>query len=511
MHMTEQPQHEPIWHSEGLSFEGSVPAGPVDVCIIGAGVAGMSVAYNLVRQGVRPLVLDDGPVGGGQTSCTTAHLASILDDRFSNLERVRGPQVAALAYQAHATAVDFIEKTCSREGIDCDFHRLNGFLFAPAGKPSDELDKEEQAARRAGAQVERLLKAPFPGNTGPCLRFARQGRSEPLRYLAGLAQVVREGGGQIVTGKGVDRLRGGASPWVQTRDGQRISARSIVVATNSPINDRVVIHTRQAPYMTYVVALDLPEPLGTDGLFWDTEDPYHYVREARGEGGRPVLLVGGEDHRTGLASNHEERWARLEAWARQLFPQVGKVQTRWAGQVMETLDGLAYIGPNPRDENVFVVTGDSGMGMTHGTIAGLLLPDLITGHDHPWAGLFDPARQPLGTLGSYLYENARSAWCYADWIRPGEVSSTSQIPRGSGAVIRHGLSKQAVYRDEDGQLHICSAACPHLGGVVHWNEGEKTWDCPLHGSRFDAEGHVLNGPAAGDLQVLRRPRETAST
>jgi nitrite reductase/ring-hydroxylating ferredoxin subunit len=278
-------------------------------------------------------------------------------------------------------------------------------------------------------------------------------------------------------------------------------ADAVVVATNSPVNDRVKIHTKQAPYITYALALAAPPGL-TRALYWDTHDPYHYVRLGHARGHQEQLIVGGEDHKTGQAHDHAERFARLERWARERFPTAGPVTHRWSGQVMETVDGLAFIGRNPGEDNVYIATGDCGMGITHGTIAGLLLSDLILKRDNPWAELYAPGRKRLGALGAFLRESLNVALQYASWVTPGEVSSAAEVQPGSGAILREGLRKRAVYRDEQGGLHVCSAVCPHLGGIVTWNAAEQTWDCPLHGSRFDCRGKVVNGPANSDLQPV---------
>jgi Rieske Fe-S protein len=213
--------------------------------------------------------------------------------------------------------------------------------------------------------------------------------------------------------------------------------------------------------------------------------------------------VGGEDHKTGQADDAEDRYSRLEAWARERFSVQGPARCRWSGQVLETIDGLAFIGRNPIDaRNVFVATGDSGMGMTHGTIAGILLTDLIVGRDNPWSALYDPGRKTLRAVGTFMQENFNVARQYGAWLTGGDVASTDEIHLGTGAVVRQGLTKIAAYRDDHGVMHECSAVCPHLGCLVEWNQGESTWDCPCHGSRFDKNGRVLNGPANSDLAPL---------
>jgi glycine/D-amino acid oxidase-like deaminating enzyme/nitrite reductase/ring-hydroxylating ferredoxin subunit len=487
-----------------------------DVCVVGAGIAGLSTAYLLAAEGRAVVVLDDGPVGGGQTRQTTAHLACAIDDRFVEIERVRGTEGARLAAESHAAAIDRIEAVAEREHIACDLERLDGYLFVPPGEPTDVLDRERDAAHRAGlTAVERLDRAPgAPFNTGPCLRFPRQGQFHPLKYLTGLARALERRGGRIFTGAHARRVVGGREARVEA-EGGTVRCGSVVVATNVPVNDLVAIHTKQAPYLTYVVGIPVPRGSVPKALWWDTADPYHYVRlqsfaaagAAGGDGPVPLdlLIVGGEDHKSGQAHDAGARFARLEDWARERFPVAGGPAFQWSGQVMETIDGLAFIGPNPLDEpNVYIATGDSGMGMTHGTIAGMLLTDLILGRPNPWAALYAPSRKPLRAAGEYLRENLNVAGRYAEWLTGGEVSSPDEIPPGGGAVIRRGLGKAAVYRDEQGEVHACSATCPHLGCVVHWNPSDRTWDCPCHGSRFDAQGHVLNGPANRDLDRLEK-------
>jgi Rieske Fe-S protein len=231
------------------------------------------------------------------------------------------------------------------------------------------------------------------------------------------------------------------------------------------------------------------------------------VEGSEGAGGYDVLIVGGEDHKTGQADDAEERFRCLEEWTRERFPQVESFEFRWSGQVMEPADGLAFIGRNPLDsDNVYIATGDSGNGMTHGTIAGMLLTDLISGRENKWAELYDPSRKTLGAIRDYAEENLNVAAQYTDLVTPGEVSDASEIKAGDGRVIRRGLTKVACYRDESGALHERSAICAHLGCVVRFNSTEKTWDCPCHGSRYQTDGHVVNGPAISGLAEAEKSK-----
>ena len=295
------------------------------------------------------------------------------------------------------------------------------------------------------------------------------------------------------------RIKGGGNAQVETSRGV-IKAGSIVVATNSPVNDLVAIHTKQAAYRTYVIGAVVDRGSVPQVLLWDTTDPYHYVRVQTADD-HDVLIVGGEDHKTGQANDGDERFARLEAWTRERFAQMRRVAYRWSGQVMEPVDSLALIGRNPLDsDNVYVATGDSGNGMTHGTIAGMLITDLIMGRQNPWKDLYDPSRKTLGAIKEFAKENLNVAAQYADLVTPGEVDDVVQIPKNEGAILRRGAAKIAVYRDASGQLHERSAVCSHLGCVVQWNSLEKSWDCPCHGSRFHWDGHVVNGPAIRSLR-----------
>jgi glycine/D-amino acid oxidase-like deaminating enzyme/nitrite reductase/ring-hydroxylating ferredoxin subunit len=483
----------------------------VDVCIVGAGIAGLSTAYVLGRAGKKVAVLEDGVIGGGQTQQTTAHLVNALDDRYFHLEKLHGLEGARLAAESHSAAIDQIESVVTNESIACDFQRLDGFLFVPPGHAQDVLKHELRAAERAGVDgIEYVNRIPYePFNFGPGLRFPRQAQFHPWKYLRGLVMAIDRDGGQIFTETHAQSVEGGKSAKITTKNGPTVTAEAVVVATNTPINDLVAIHTKQAAYLSYVVGARVPRGTIPRCLLWDTGDekhghpyPYHYVRLQNDptDSTYEILVVGGEDHRTGQANDAAVRYGRLEAWSRERFPMIESFRYQWAGQVMEPVDGLAFIGRNPADaENVFVATGDSGNGMTHGTIAGILISDLILKRENPWAKLYDPSRKTVKAITDYARENLNTALQYADWLKSGDVDSAAQIPPGSGAIIRSGLSMLAVYRDDHGELHEFSASCPHLGCVVQWNEGEKTWDCPCHGSRFDCRGKVFNGPANADL------------
>ena len=500
-----------VWMKTASLPSPAVLSGTVsaEVCVIGGGIAGLTTAYLLAKQGKQVVVLEDGPLAGGETCRTTAHLSSAIDDRYVEMERLHDAQGSQLAWQSHSSAIDMIERIVREEGINCEFTRLDGYLFLGPEHNRDLLEAEMQAAHRAGAVMVELMEHPplTSISTRECLRFPNQGQFHPLQYLAGVAAAVQRLGGRLYTGAHVEQVKGDdAGVTVTTKQGATVLAHSAVVATNSPITSFVSIHTKQAAYRTYAIALQVAAGSVPRALYWDTSDPYHYVRlqhssdlQARGF---DLLIVGGEDHKTGQADDAEARFARLESWAREHFPDVKEVEYRWSGQVMETDDGLAFIGRDPGHQpNVYIATGDSGMGMTHGTIAGMLISDLILGKPNEWEKLYDPTRKRMhpSAVGEWLKENVNVAKQFGDYVTGSDVEDVKLIRPGEGAIIRRGVKKVAVYREPMGELKELSAVCPHLGCIVHWNSAEKSWDCPCHGSRFAADGHVLNGPAISGL------------
>lgn len=474
----------------------------VDVCVIGAGIAGLTTAYLLARKGISVAVVEALSVGDGETSRTTAHIA-IPDEGYCTIERSYDLETSRLVAASFAAATDLIEANVRDEQIACDFERVDGYLFSCADDPDEALDAELEAASRAGVDVHKEDRVPFDAKvSGPLLRFPRQAQFHPLRYLAGLARAIERKRGAIYCGTRATDIEERDDHVVVTTGTGKITADAAVVATNTPFNDRVSIHVKQNAYQTYVIAALLKKGLVPRMLLWDDGDPYHYVRLAdAGDGEHELLIVGGADHKTGQEPHPDHHYRELETWLRERFPQAGPLAYRWSGEVLEPLDGIAYLGLNPGSRNVYVITGDSGNGMTHGTIGAMLVSDLILGRQNPWLAVYDPSRKPIKEALQFMKEQANIARQYADWILGGDADIAALAP-GEGALVRHGVKKLAVYRDELGALHCHSATCTHMGCVVQWNSTEKTWDCPCHGSRFSAYGGVLHGPAIANLAAV---------
>ena len=482
-----------------------------DVLIIGGGIAGLTTAYCLCKSGKKVILLEDGYLGSGETGRTTAQITYALDDRYYDLEKFFGEEKAKLAAQSHKQAIEWINSVVTIEDIDCNFKRLDGYLFTDPSDKEENLDKELEAATRAGLPVEIVEQIPglTSGKKRRAIRFPNQGQFHIMKYLKGLADAIITMGGEIYTDTHADSIdKTGAKA-----NGYTVRANHIVVATNTPVNDIVTMHTKQFAYRTYVIAAKVPKGVLPYAMWWDTGNqnskwvakPYHYVRLEPLDDNFDLLISGGEDHKTGQADQEQipesQRYENLISWTRQHFPYFSGIEYKWSGQVMEPVDSLAFIGKNPGDENVYIITGDSGNGMTHGTLGGLILNDIITGNENPYIDLYDPSRITLRTGIDYLREVGNMAYTMAkDWLAPNALKDISELEPSKGAVISNGMDKMAVYKDSDGTVHSCSGVCPHLGGVLQWNDDEKSFDCPLHGSRFTAYGTVINGPAISDLK-----------
>ncbi len=504
-------QHQSCWTDVHFFTECEALSGPIqtDVLVVGAGISGLTVAYNLIRQGWNVVVAEAREIGSGETGRTTAHISNALDDRYEEIEQFHGAEGARYAAESHTAAIQLIADIVDTEGIACDFQFVDGYLFCHPSDDVSTLESEHQAAIRAGIATAFTSSAPGLSDTfGPFLKFPSQAQFHPLKYLNGLARAIKRKGGEIFANSRAESIKEGKA----LINGHQVLAEHIVVATNSPINNTLSIHSKQFPFRSYVVAALIEKSSIPAALWWDTGNmdskwyikPYHYTRTAPFDSTSDLLIVGGADHKVGQSEKEgvreEERYAELEAWLKLHFPKAGSIIYRWSGQVFEPLDSMGFIGRNPGQERVYIVTGDSGNGITHGSVAGLLIPDLIAGKPNSWSLLYDPARLKPSLTSDFLHQNLDTVAQYADFFTQGDLSDPERLTPGEGAIIRKGLKKLAVYRTEEGELCVHNAICPHLGCIVKWNADEKSFDCPCHGSRFSVRGKVLSGPAISDLQ-----------
>lgn len=481
-----------------------------DVLIVGGGVAGLMTAYKLLTKGKNVILVEDGEIGSGETGRTSAHLTYSLDTQYSELEERFGEEQAKLIGDAHKTAIDWIEEVVTREKIECHFKRVDGYLFAHPTDEEDVIEREYEVTNRLGLKTNQLEGIPGFINSAKkrCLHLPHQAQFHITLFLHALADIIIQKGGKIFTQSKANEFTENSAKV----NGFPVQAKHIVLATNTPIAGPLITHTKQWPYRTYAIAAKIPKGSVDYALWWDTGDqdvpwvqkPYHYVRVEEGTEPHDYLIVGGEDYRTGQEDREEipaeTRYKNLERWAERHFPVITGIETRWSGQVINTVDGCGFIGKNPGSETTYIITGDSGNGITNAAIGAQLITDLIRGKKNKWADVFDPSRSVFTHApGDYLKEVGNMVRQYAEWIMPGDQKTMEELKPGEGAVLREGLKKITVFRDENDQLHTCSAVCPHLGAIVQWNADEKTFDCPAHGSRFTPLGKVINGPSNGNL------------
>ena len=494
--MSIKDRTDSVWETVGLPLFSEIKSDiRTEVCIIGGGLSGLSIAYELAKRGKKVTLLESFRLASGQSGRTTAHLSCQLEEEFSQLLKMHDLETIRKFLEAHRSAIDAIETIVGQEDIHCDFKRVDGYLFLGDNVSESFLTKEHDAGKKCGIILDPVLKTPLLNEKRAGLRFADQAQFHPMKYMRGLIQSLVELGVTIHENTRVTEIENPTPDLslIRTEHHFDIQANFVVVATDTPINNRFHIHTKQYPYRTYSIALELTQEV-ENVLLWDTEEPYHYVRVHENK-----LIVGGEDHKVGQMPD-EDPFVNLEKWARRNFDSVGKVTDKWSGQVYEPADVIGYIGKNPGTErNIYIATGYSGIGMTSAIIASHIIPNLIENRFHPLADIYDPKRPPLRNMTEFVKENVNVAYQYTDWFTGSDVKNEEDIPEDTGCLMRHGLTKDCVYHEKGDNFERKSAVCTHLGGIVHWNDIEKTWDCPAHGSRFNTHGTPIEGPAISEL------------
>jgi glycine/D-amino acid oxidase-like deaminating enzyme/nitrite reductase/ring-hydroxylating ferredoxin subunit len=507
----EQEQHSSLWlrgrHAQTYPpLQGALAA---DVAIVGAGITGLSAALLLKRAGLRVAVLEAATVAGDVSGHTTAHLTAAIDTRYSTLRRAFGQRGAWLAAQSSVAAIDQIAAFVDELQIACDFARVPGYLYSESADDLRELERELVAAREAGLRVNWVQRAPLPFTSEGAVQFEQQAQFNPAPYLAALARAVAGEGSQVFEGSRVQHVESATQRQVLVRSASgEVHAPALILATHAPIHDPgflqdlLLIQSKVSPYRSYVLAARLRDREPPRGLFWDTDDPYHYIRAAHDEHG-PLVIVGGEDHRTGEQSDTEACFERLEAYTRERFP-VAQIAYRWSSQWYEPADGLPYIGKTPLPSPIWIATGYSGNGMTFGTLAGMLLAEQVQGRSSAWSELYAANRvKPLASAANLIAEGAKVVGhLLGDRVGGTRPATLGELGPGEGAVLVIDGQNVAAYRDQRGQLHTMSAVCTHAKCIVAWNSAEQSWDCPCHGGRYDALGQVLNGPPVCGLEPL---------
>jgi glycine/D-amino acid oxidase-like deaminating enzyme/nitrite reductase/ring-hydroxylating ferredoxin subunit len=483
----------------------------VDSVVVGAGITGLTTAYLLKRAGRRVAVLERGRVGGVDTMATTAHVTCVTDLDLTELVETFGRDHAQAVWDAGFAAIDQIDAIVREESIECGWTRITGYKHAAPGsdvaREAEALREEARLAHELGFKAEYLDEVPLFGTPG--VAFEDQAKIHPGKYLARLASLIDGDGSFVFEESACDEV---LSDSRGVKSGAFVvGAKHVVLATHTPLMGKTnlvsatLLQTKLYLYTSYAIGGRLPSGSVPEALFWDTSDPYRYLRVDRA-GDHDDVIYGGEDHKTGQASDPRQCFKRLASSAASLFPRVD-VTHEWSGQVIETNDGLPYIGETAADQ--FAATGFAGNGTTFGTLAAMMARDKALGLKNPWSDLFDVGRTKIvGGAWDYAKENVDYPYYLVKgWLSRPEGQSLRDLRTGEGKILELSGQSVAASRDANGRVSLVSPVCTHMGCLVGWNPAERTWDCPCHGSRFQPDGRVLSGPAESPLEPVTRGAE----
>lgn len=471
----------------------------VDVAVIGAGIAGISAAWELVRSGYRVALCDSHQIAAGTTGHTTAKLTAAHGVVYAHLTSSLGDQVARLYAQSQLDAIARVERIADELNIDCELERLPAYAYCEDPGGVADLRAEAEAVLRAGLPATFTTEVGLPFPVAGAVRVDDQAQFHPRKYLLALTEAIARQGAQVFENTRVVNFSNDGPHVLSTDAGHRITAEYVVVATHYPIVNRASLFTRLIPHRELVVAAPISAAHDPHGMFITMEDNTRSVRTAPYRDGQRLLIVTGE-HFTPGAADVTQRLGRLAGWMMERF-HPSSLAYHWAAQDNATPDRVPYVGRMPGAEHMYVATGFRGWGMTNGVMSGHLICGLIKGEPPSWASIYDPHRMHITVeAGGLVKAAAGVAGHYVgDRVRHGEVGTVAELASGQGAVLRVGGERCAVYRDDDGRAHAVSAVCTHMGCVVGFNEVERSWDCPCHGSRFATDGSVLEGPATKPL------------
>ena len=471
----------------------------VDVAVIGAGIAGLTAAALLKDQGRRVVVVEAGRVASGVTGYTTAKLTVLHGLVFDDLVQAYGEEGARAYADANLVGMATVADLATKYGIECDLERRPAYTYTTDPSTVEKVRAEVAAARRVGLQAEFTTETDLPYAVEGAIRVDDQAQFHPRKYCIGLARAISGGGSHVFERTRATSVDEDRDQVTVATDHGTITAQHAVQATHLPFSDKGGFFARAHPVRSYALSARLDGPVPR-GMYLSVDTPSRSVRSARMDG-EEVVILGGESHKVGQDPDTRERYAALEAWAREQFP-VRSIDYRWSAQDYVPVDHVPFVGPlAPGSDRTFVATGFKKWGMSNGAAAGVMLAGRIAGRTPPFAGLFDTNRaNPRQSLKELISENANVVKRFVgDRLRT-ETRSVADLAPGEAAVLAAGIQRVAVYKDEGGAVHAVSPVCTHMGCTVTWNTAETTWDCPCHGSRFTCEGRVIQGPAVKDLE-----------
>lgn len=518
--MNTSGETDPVWvHSMPYSKYPKFPSlnenVETEVCIVGSGIAGISIAYELVNRGKRVTMIEARNVLSGESGRTSGHLSNALDDGYTEIQKKHGHQGAKAAAESHTWALKRVGEISRSLGIECEYRTLPGYEISqyPRGDPNHDkevssLKKEVELAKQLGLPASYRDGLTVKGWDGSIDQrdgaiFADQATFHPTKYFVGVLEwLQKQPNFQCYAHTRMMSSSESGLVQVTTTDGYTITAKDMVEATCVPLQKLSVI--AEMEYMrTYCIAIRVPKGSIEDCLLYDEAEAYKYIRFTECDENDDYLVVGGCDHKVGQDTT-SGRFEELETWVRERFTKAGTVDYKWSGQIFEPVDYMAFIGKNQGLNHTYIVTGDSGNGLTHGVLAGRLIADEIMGIANPWASLYNPHRLSsiAKSLPSMLAHDVQINTQYKRWMKS-DIKDIEDLAVGSGGVIKEGLTNPvAVYKDEQGKAHKFSAVCPHMKAVLNWNDTEKSWDCPVHGSRFSCDGVCVEGPSKANLKPM---------
>ena len=472
----------------------------VDVAIVGAGITGITAAYLLKKAGKTVALIEAEHIAASASGHTTAKVTSLHQLIYANLIDEIGEDKARLYGESNQAGVEFVASTVEREGIDCDFQRNDTYSFAEKKDNLDKVQKEYDAAIKLGLPAHFVSDTTLPFEIAGAVKFTNQAQFHVRKYLLHLANTIPGDGSYIFEDSRVQNVEEG-TPCTVSANNTTLQATKVLLTTHLPIMDQGLFFAKTYPQRSYIIGAKINPEKAPEGMYIGVGKNYHSIRTTPTEDGELLLLIGGGSHKVGEKSETEESYQQLESYAHSHFG-IDKIDYRWSSQDYKSFDKLPYIGKlTPVNEHIYVATGFSLWGMSKGTMAGMLLADLVQGKENPWADLYDSLRAtPFVTKESIKNNLDVGIHWVGDRLKGIQNWSTDDVKPGEGKIITLKGEKVGVYKDEAGKVTAVNATCPHLGCIVNWNSAEKSWDCPCHGGRFTCEGKVIQAPALKDLE-----------
>ncbi|NJW52266.1 FAD-dependent oxidoreductase [Salinimicrobium oceani] len=469
----------------------------VDVAIVGGGITGVTSAYLLAKSGKKVALLEAEKISGGTSGYSTGNLYAMVDKRLHHIQSKWSEETAGKVARSRMTAVNFIENLVKEHQIDCDFRRVPWYLFSETDKKDKTIEKEIAAAAHYNLEVHELDDLPLPVPVSKAIKVDQQAQFNPSAFVRKLAQKIDSENCRIFENSPVYHIEKEEELILSTASGT-VTAQKVILATHTP-KGIYALQTALYPYREYAIAAKLKSGDIPEGIYWDTEADFHTSMRTYSKGEDNYVLVLGGHHKVGQEDDYSRFYEKLEQNARRFF-DVEEIEYKWSAQHYKPADGLPYIGESP-DDNIFLATGFSTDGLTYGVLSAMILNDQLNDRHNEWSDLYKASRfTPVKSAKNFIKENLNVAKQYLkDLPRKAEADSFSEIMPGQGKVVEVDDEKWAVFKDDAGQLHCQSAVCTHMDCIVDWNDAEKSWDCPCHGSRFKATGEVIEGPAFSPL------------